>query len=322
MSSTGTTTAQEPPLKSPGVASRLELVAKFGALFLGLVYALGFLIVAIHHAQFSIPQFDPLKTKIFSTGLFFLLMVGAPAMFVFRTLGLVGLKAQTGFGISCDPKNQDSLRVALVVGSFFPAYGLGRYLAGTFFGTSYDFKRWGFTGFLVCAGTFILSGVFMKKRFDKWPGTFVLLAALQTIGTFIFALRFDDRRMFGAGLWFFGVGLLSLYVLHVIKKPDEWRSIEWERQLPIIAVVLLLYSSLIYRNISSYFGGGVPVPVTMYFSSAKVPIASSDSAELQLIEETSDGYYVLKSGDEKHAFFLRRDLVSAIHFGVPEPKPR
>jgi len=250
MQTVGTAAAPEPPLKSPGMASRLELAAKFGALFLGLVYALGFLIVPIHHAQFSIPQFDPLKTKIFSTGLVFLLMVGAPAMFVFRTLGLVGLKAQTGFGISCDPKNQDSLRVALVVGSFFPAYGLGRYLAGTLFGTSYDFKRWGFTGFLVCAGTFILSSVFMKKRFDKWPGTFVLLAALQTIGTFIFGLKFDDRRMFGAGLWFFGIGLLSLYVLHVIKKRDEWRSIEWERQIPIIATVLLLYSSLIYRNIS------------------------------------------------------------------------
>src|SRR6185437_14488010 len=123
--------------------------------------------------------------------------------------------------------------------------------------------------------------------------------------------------MFGAGLWFFGMGLLSLYALSVIRKRDEWRLIEWERQFPIFAVVLLLYSTLIYKNISSYFGGGVPIPVTMYFSSTKVPIGSSDVAELQLIEETSDGYYVLKPGDEKHAFFLKRDLVSAIHFGVP-----
>ncbi len=305
-----------------GMASRLELAAKFGALFFGLVYALGFLIIAIHHAQFSIPQFDPLKTKIFSTGLVFLLMVGAPAIFAFRTQGLFGLKIQTGIGIACDPTNRDALSAALVAGSFFPAYGLGRYVAGTFYGASYGFKVWGFTGFLFCASTFLLLGFLMKKRFDKWPGTFVLLSFLHAIGTFIFALMFDDRRMFGAGLWFFGMGLLSLYLLHVIKKPDEWRSIEWERQLPIFATVLLLYSTLIYKNISSYFGGGVPVPVTMYFSSAKIPLTNSDTAELQLMEETNDGYYVLKPGDEKHAFFLKRDLVSAIHFGVPEPKSK
>ena len=321
MLSIGTAAAPEPP-HSSGMTSRLEFAVKFGALFVGLVYALGFLIIAIHHAQFSISQFDPLKPKIFSTGLVFILMAGAPAVFAFRTQGLLGLRASTGFVINCEPHNRDSLAIAIVAGSFFPAYGLGRYLAGTFFGGSYDFKPWGFGLFMICAGTFALAGFLMRKYFDRRPATFVLFGFLQTIGTFVVALKFDDRRMFAAGLWFFCVGLLSLYAFSVIKKRDEWRAVEWERQLPILATVLLLYSTLIYRNISSYFGGGVPVPVTMYFSPVKVPVTPSDSAELQLMEETGNGYYVLKPGDEKHAYFLRRDLVSAIHFGVPESQSK
>ncbi|HSY93274.1 MAG TPA: hypothetical protein VK812_18065 [Candidatus Binatus sp.] len=178
------------------------------------------------------------------------------------------------------------------------------------------------TFFLIAAGIFVGLGILMRKYFDKWPKGFVVVAFLHSVGFFVFALRFDDRRMFAAGMWFFGIGLASLYFFHTLKDPDQRRTIEWERQLPILASVLLIYGSLLYRNIGAHFGGGMPIPVTMYFASSKVPIANSDSAELQLMEETSDGYYVLNPNDEKHAYFLRRDLVLAIHFGVPEPKPK
>jgi hypothetical protein len=55
----GTAIAPAPEASPPqaGLVPRLELVVKFGALFFGLVYALGFLVIAIHHAQLSIPEF-------------------------------------------------------------------------------------------------------------------------------------------------------------------------------------------------------------------------------------------------------------------------
>jgi len=114
-----------PPAQRPAMSSRLELAVKFGALFVGFIYALGFIIIAIHHAQFSIPQFDPLKPKIFSTGLVFLLMVGAPAIAAFRAQGLLGLRTTTGVVIPSQPQNRDWLTLAILRDSFSPAMVLG-----------------------------------------------------------------------------------------------------------------------------------------------------------------------------------------------------
>lgn len=127
--------------------------------------------------------------------------------------------------------------------------------------------------------------------------------------------------MFIVTLWFYGVGLIGLWFTKMLKDPLERGKTEWERQIPLIALVLLTYGNLIYRNITPYFGGGVPVPITMYFSS-KTPLTDSDSANVQLLEQTADGYFVLKTGDDKHAYFVRHDLVSAVHFGVPESKSK
>jgi hypothetical protein len=107
----------------------------------------------------------------------------------------------------------------------------------------------------------------------------------------------------------------------MLKDSEARRKFEWEQLLPVVAGVVFVYGVYLYRYIMPYFGGGRPTPSTLYLAS-KVPFSNSESSEVQFLEETSSGYYVLAPGDEKHAYFLRRDLVSAIHFGVPEPKSR
>jgi len=93
MSSTAVTSPEPTPTPS-SITARFEFVGKFTALFIGVIYAFGFLIIAIHHAQFSIPEFDPLKPKIFSTGLIFLLFFGIPMVTAFRLFGYSGCANQ------------------------------------------------------------------------------------------------------------------------------------------------------------------------------------------------------------------------------------
>ena len=64
--------------------SVLETVSKAGAVLLAIIYAAGFLIVILHHAQYGIAEFNPLKPKIFSAGILFGLLFAAPAVAGYR----------------------------------------------------------------------------------------------------------------------------------------------------------------------------------------------------------------------------------------------
>ncbi len=114
----------EPTRTPSSFTARFEFAGKFTALFIGMVYAFGFLIIAIHHAQFSIPEFDPLKPKIFSTGLIFLVFVGIPMLGSFRTFGLFGLQSPYGFRIGAKPENIAIHKLMLVFGFYYGAYAM------------------------------------------------------------------------------------------------------------------------------------------------------------------------------------------------------
>jgi hypothetical protein len=300
------------------VTESLEFVAKFAALFLALVYAVGFVIISIHHAQFSIPEFDPLKPKIFSTGLVFFVLVATPILTAYRTFGLFGLRG-VGFILKSKPENADTLKFLLGVAFYYAASGLAWVIGQIFIVDITHFKPWGTTWEFISLGCITITGFLVRAYFDKCPNTFVL-ATLANVALSIFVtLRFENHRLLIMTLWFYIVGLGGLAYTHLLSDPSQHKTVEWERQIPILAIVLLVYGSLIYKDITPYFGGGIPVPITMYFSS-KIPLTDSDSMEVQLLEQTAEGYYVLRSGDEKHAYFIRHDLVSAVHFGVPEAK--
>ena len=78
------------------LAAGVEMYAKASALFLAVVYGAGFLIVAVHHAQYGVAQFDPLKPKIFSTGVVFFLLVAGASIAAFRVFQIVGLRRAGG----------------------------------------------------------------------------------------------------------------------------------------------------------------------------------------------------------------------------------
>src|SRR6266480_1236037 len=73
-----------PQQKESQFRSVLETVSKAGAILLAVIYAVGFLIVVLHHAQYGIAEFNPLKPKIFSAGILFALLFAVPAIAAYR----------------------------------------------------------------------------------------------------------------------------------------------------------------------------------------------------------------------------------------------
>jgi hypothetical protein len=300
------------------VSARLEFAVKFAALFFGLVYALGFLIIAIHHSTLSIPEFDPLKPKLFSAGIVFILLVGLPVLAAFRWFDFFGLNVSAIRGIKVHPDNEAAAKAMSVFLFWIAAYAFSLTIGATFFKFD-DWRPWGFVYELALGVIAIVFIVLSRKYFNRFPDSFALAALLFVVADGFVTFRFADRKLFWLTLWTYIVGLGGTYCMRLLSDPTKRRKFEWERLIPYVATTLFLYSAYLYPNLPPHYGGGKPTPSTFYFAS-KVPFTNAESANVQFLEETNSGYYLLVLGDEKHAYFLRRDLVSAIHFGASDAK--
>jgi hypothetical protein len=295
--------------------SALEVAAKAAAMFVAVVYAFGFLIIAIHHSQFGIPQFDPFRPNILLVGIVFLVLLGLPAVALMRMMGLFNLEKQ-GLGfltINFQPEEKTYIQGILLL-QFYPMCGftLG-WLSGFLFGGFENVRPWGNTFVFLWIALDLATLLTVTKYFHRFPGRCLTLQAMVAgaYGTIVF--RFEDPLLFIMTLWFFAAGFLSFAFHSTVTNPEERRKFEWELQLPVVAGGLLLYSTLIYARILPAFGGGMPTPAVLYFES-KNPLSSSGSADVQLIEESDKGFYVLDPRVDTMAYFLRRDIVSMIHY--------
>lgn len=306
-------------LISPGI----EFAIKSAAAFFAFVYGIGFLIVSIHHAQFQIPQFDPVKPKILSAGLVFVVLVSLTAEGALHFFGLLGVGAvppDWALGILATATRRSKL-VFLGSNWYFACY-LSAQLVGLVYGAFPDPSPPGLTVYRFLLGALIVlnfaAGPVLRSRLEKFPSYPRVLAGLilvNVVGLMVVVGIYDDQRKFRLSLWFYAIGLLALLVRRVVRKPLLRRQVSWQVGAMMFAAVVFPYATLIYKDIPPEFGGGVPTPVTIYFASA-TPVFHDAAASVQLLEETAEGYYVLVPPDEKHAYFLKRDLVSAIRFGT------
>jgi hypothetical protein len=109
------------------------------------------------------------------------------------------------------------------------------------------------------------------------------------------------------GFWFFGVGVVTLIELTALPK-----GVDWTRTLFTICGALLVFAHYYYPHLKSSWGGGTPVGVTVFFTKDS-PIKPSQSASLQLIDESDSGFYLVVPNDNR-AVFVPRGAVSMIYF--------
>jgi len=108
----------------------VEVAGKMGAIFLGFAYGSGFLIVALHHAQFGIADFGFLRSRVLFAGLLFAFLLLIPAIAAARVFAILGLTSDVGTKISCEPQNRKYLYLFLGFSFYHFCYGLlGGYCA-------------------------------------------------------------------------------------------------------------------------------------------------------------------------------------------------
>jgi hypothetical protein len=121
------------------------------------------------------------------------------------------------------------------------------------------------------------------------------------------------RGYFGIGaivLWFFAVGIIAFLEMHV----RSWtvKLGDWTWSTILLLGVLLLFGSFYYPHIKSSWGGGRPIPVTVYLTKDSV-IMPGQSVNALLIDESDSGLYVVGKKDKK-ATFIPRGSIGLVYF--------
>jgi hypothetical protein len=161
----------------------------------------------------------------------------------------------------------------------------------------------------------------LAKKFVDRPKQCLALSFLYSLGILLYAALYGDPSLMWCSAWLCFVGLAGVLVYVGMSDPKRLRAYEWEKLLPILFGAVFVFAVRIYGNIVWYYGGGKPVPVIMTIAT-KTPVSDSNSVPVLLVEETEHGYFVLTLKDRETAYYLRRDLVTAIHFVKDEQSLR
>ena len=282
----------------------------------GVVYLFGFIVVSIFDATYGIADFNLFRTKVIAVGSLFAFLVVVPMVMTFRMFSIFGLTAERAdiSAVTVTPKTRPFMIADVALSIPFACFGLSFPLLFLF--TPFPDWKGAVFGLVILTGAVVAAlGVSTKKWFNSHPFLFVLLSALNTAGFFLILFKYADRSMFWFVVWLSLVCVFTLQVSLRMLKPEVSRKTEWERLfLTILPVVFFLYSTKVYPKIKHQLGGGAPVPVVLHLTK-KLPVFDSENISVSLIDETEQGYYLVRDSDK--AMFIARGLVEEVEYLRP-----
>jgi MFS family permease len=287
----------------------------------GLVYLFGFIIVSIFDASYGIADFSLFRTKVIAVGTLFVFLIGLAALLTFRAFQLFGLAPERPNPTLIEATPQNRLFVIAEVLLSFPFACVGLALLLSFLFPKFP---WPGSGYLLMLATFAITvglslaaKLWLKSR--AWP--IALISALNTLALFVILFRYAERGTFWFVVWLSLVCAFTFHLSSKLGKPEELRKTEWERlAITVFTVVFGLYATKVFPNIRHEFGGGAPVPIVLHLTK-KLATFDSENVPVSLIDETEQGYYIIRGGDK--AVFVARGLVEAVEFvrvgAAPKP---
>lgn len=164
----------------------------------------------------------------------------------------------------------------------------------------------------------VVVGVGVLVFMDQWKHLPRMIAPIMSLGLVGFLLVFGVREGFthhhaseaAITLWFLPLGFFA----HNEISSRSWtiRSGNWQQSLSILITLLLAFASSYYPHLKPSWGGGAPIPVTIYFSKDSI-ILPGQSAGALLIDESDAGLYVVGKNDKK-ATFIPRSAVGLVYY--------
>jgi hypothetical protein len=294
------------------VAASLETISKSVAAFAILLYGCGYLITSIYYSGYGFTETSPLRPRIVAAGAWFLLFTLIPFALVTRVLRsnhYVKAKGKWWF------KAPTFVFLYFGVCLLFATqarwiFDLDTYTvpAGS---SQMDWKVW--VPLLLIIPLSILVGLVLNWLRVPPSASAIWVAVAAVLMVWSFGRDVFVRGYFGMGaivVWFFAVGIIAFFEMRV----RSWRMVlgDWSWSTILVLGALLVFASFYYPHIKSSWGGGKPIPVTIYLTKDSV-IMPGQIVNALLIDESDSGLYVVGKGDKK-ATFIPHNSVGLVYF--------
>jgi hypothetical protein len=299
----------------PPVSSLFSRLTAASATLLAGVYAAGFLVVTFRLGEFGVLDLNPFRPQIFLAGALFIVLIAIPAFVALKIIGLIPMDRVESAGMK--PVQRKGLyRFASYVGFYTIALGLAGFSGAALLSGSSCFSetRWSFPllGLMTLS---VLISILSRYHFDRF--WYLLIPGLLGCQIALFSVLRSDagKSCFWLTNWFYVAGIATFLLHSTWQKLKAGSEVPWE-YLPVYFLALVsLYSTKLYPAIRPQVGGGAPRPVVLY-GAGLTPVTDCASANVFLIDETDNGYYLLLRPDDKSGYFIRRETVKAMKFGL------
>ena len=290
----------------------LSDLPRVGGTLFGLAYGVGLLIVSLRLSDFGIAEFSFFKPRIFAVGTLFLLLTFVSCLAALRIQGLMGLRSY----MVLVTRPITHLKWWRVYSSFlFYQMSVGLALVTRFVLTDENYSsklEFHLLGIPAAAG--VALAIVAGYVFDRFWRSITFGSFFVSLIALVAVLAHSGYALFWLSAWYYIVGMASVFAYLLAKDSTFKRYFEWEWLPFLIAAAIVCYSLKIYPTIKPQFGGGASTSVLFTFSDHK-PVPFPADQEVQLIDETEQGYYVsVPRNDQRSVYFVRRDLVEAVRF--------
>ena len=295
----------------PVLGTTLDIVSKSVAAFAIVLYGCGFLITSIHQFSYGFVETNPFRPRIASAGTWFLLFTAVP-LAIAR-----GMQRYRHLWAGQEKWWHN-------IGAILFEYYVACFFFGPAFFWMFDFyvdpmavlptpTTWKMVeAVLALLAVLVLITLCVWKRVPWYVSG---IASIILVGNFIRSasielFAFGHFRFSAIWLWFFAIGIIALLEMKVRSwKP---RLGDWPQTIFLVLGALLIFASYYYPHIKSSWGGGSPIPVTIYFTKDSI-IMPNQSVGALLVDESDAGLYVVGKNDKK-ATFIPRGSVGLVYY--------
>jgi len=264
----------------PVLGTTLDIVSKSVAAFAIVLYGCGFLITSIHQFSYGFVETNPFRPRIASAGAWFLLFTAVP-LAIAR-----GMQRYRHLWAGQEKWWHN-------IGAILFEY----YVACFFFGPAFF---WMFD--------FYVDPMAVLPTPTTWKMVEAVLALLAVL-VLITLCVWKRVPWYVSGIASI-IGIIALLEMKVRSwKP---RLGDWPQTIFLVLGALLIFASYYYPHIKSSWGGGSPIPVTIYFTKDSI-IMPNQSVGALLVDESDAGLYVVGKNDKK-ATFIPRGSVGLVYY--------
>jgi len=272
------------------------------------IYVCGYLITSISDSRYGFSVMSPLRPRIVAAGVWYGFFIVAPLLLLQRVSKSSLASGDTWWWKACK----------VVYFYLFACIPLSWVADWVFqFDTipSTPTPRWWVV--LIWIIGIVAAIIFYALFRDRIPKYLIAIASLLFVSYVFYSgiLELLSKGHFipnALYLWLYAVGALGFLEMSV--RSWQLKAGDWAQSFFYFGLTLVVFATTYYPHLKSSVGGGVPVPITIYFSKESATF-QNQSVRAFLIDETDSGLYVLLNDDHR-ATFIPRDSVSLIHFST------